>query len=426
MVRSTRTVDHACLAVYATADPERAPLVLGQFCAALACGAYDGGSVWRAVLCRALFPGMPPPVLGGGPDLLCVRRTLDPLFTAVAVVLAAVPSAWVEAAAGGAALTLLRPLCRFQPLPRAGERAAVVEILRLVGWQLPIVITPAGWQRGRPGLRSAAAKHAPPDEPRWIGFANGPGVVGKLTCKLAVALQLRVVLDERRLRRAATVEAALALDCGMRGGPRATDAQVCAGLRTLEAAVPGLWRLPLLSACKEPIWRLWVSGFHKQAALGVPECLCGWRCREEDGPPATAWRAHCFWGCAVAEAVVVAVAAALPAPTPVITCCQVWLLQPPAGVRAGVWAVVAALVVDAMERGCRHLWRITRPRDGVLPPDRTVSVERAGALATMALWDALASFAEGGVMPRGWAGVVGPTHPYVGVADGKLTLNKAS
>ncbi|KAG1661698.1 hypothetical protein FOA52_002034 [Chlamydomonas sp. UWO 241] len=108
------------------------------------------------------------------------------------------------------------------------------------------------------------------------------------------------------------------------------------------------------------------------------------------------------------------------------TCPAVWLLQPPAGVRAGVWAVVAALMADAMERGCRHLWRITRPRDGVLPPDRTVSVERAGALATMHLWDALASFAEGGVMPRGWAGVVGPTHPYVGVVDGKLTLNKAS
>lgn len=205
-----------------------------------------------------------------------------------------------------------------------------------------------------------------------------------------------------------------------------TDARVCAGLRTLEAAVPGLWRLPLLSARKEPIWRLWVSGFHKQAALGVPECPCGWRCREEDGPPATAWRAHCFWGCPVAEAVVVAAAAALPAPTPVITCCQVWLLQPPAGVRAGVWAVVAALVVDAMERGRRHLWRITRPRDGVQPPDRSVAVERAGELATMDLWDALASFAEGGVMPRGWAGVVGPTHPFVGVVDGGLTLNKTS
>ncbi|KAG1656495.1 hypothetical protein FOA52_012495 [Chlamydomonas sp. UWO 241] len=320
MVRSTRTVDHACLRVYAAADPARARLVLGQIRAALACGAYDGGNVWRAVLCRALFPEVPPPV----PDLLCVRRTLDPLFTAVAVVLAALPPAWVEAAAGGAALTVLWPLRHFQPLPQAGERAAVVEILQLVGWKLPSVITPAGWQRGRPGLRSTAAQPAPlpggggaAGEPRWVGFAHGPGVVGKLTCKLAVALQLRAVVDERRVRRAATVEAALALDHGPHGGPRATDAQVFAGLRGLEAAVPTLWRMPLLNARKEPIWRLW-------------------------------------------------------------------------------------------------------------PPARSVAVERAGELATMDLWDALASFAEGGGMPRGWAGVVGPTHPFVGVVDGGLTLNKTS
>ncbi|KAG1676824.1 hypothetical protein FOA52_010333 [Chlamydomonas sp. UWO 241] len=44
-----------------------------------------------------------------------------------------------------------------------------------------------------------------------------------------------------------------ALACFLRTCPA-----VCAGLRTLEAAVPGLWRLPLLSACKEPIWRLWL------------------------------------------------------------------------------------------------------------------------------------------------------------------------
>jgi hypothetical protein len=190
--------------------------------------------------------------------------------------------------------------------------------------------------------------------------------------------------------------------------------------------VPVLWRTPLLNARKEPIWRLWVSGFHKHAALGVPECPCGWRCSEKDGPEATAWRAHCFWGCPVAEAVVVAVAAALPAPTPVVTCCQVWLLQPPAGVRAGVWAVVAALVIDAMERGRRHLWRITRPRAGALPLARTEAVERAGVLATADFWDALASFAEGGVVPRGWKSV-GPTHPFVGVVvGGGLTLNKMS
>ncbi|KAG1653368.1 hypothetical protein FOA52_002025 [Chlamydomonas sp. UWO 241] len=46
-----------------------------------------------------------------------------------------------------------------------------------------------------------------------------------------------------------------ALACFLRTCPA-----VCAGLRTLEAAVPGLWRLPLLSACKEPIWRLWAAG----------------------------------------------------------------------------------------------------------------------------------------------------------------------
>ncbi|KAG1674422.1 hypothetical protein FOA52_012949 [Chlamydomonas sp. UWO 241] len=92
---------------------------------------------------------------------------------------------------------------------------------------------------------------------------------------------------------------------------------VFAGLRGLEAAVPTLWRMPLLNARKEPIWRLW-------------------------------------------------------------------------------------------------------------PPARSVAVERAGELATIDLWDALASFAEGGGMPRGWAGVVGPTPPFVGVVDGGLTLNKTS
>ncbi|KAG1679011.1 hypothetical protein FOA52_013075 [Chlamydomonas sp. UWO 241] len=197
--------------------------------------------------------------------------------------------------------------------------------------------------------------------PRWVGFAYGPGVVGQLTCRLAVELQLRAGVDERRERRAATVEAALALDLGPRGGPRAIDAQVCEGLRGLEAVVSVLWRLPLLNAHKEPIWRL-----------------------------------------------------------------GVWLLQPPAGVHAGVWAVVAALMVDAMERGRRHLWRITCPRDDVLPLPRAVAAERAGALATIDLWDALASFAEGGVVPLGWAAVVGSTHPFVGVVDGGLTLNKTS
>jgi hypothetical protein len=86
------------------------------------------------------------------------------------------------------------------------------------------------------------------------------------------------------VRRAATVEAAPAMDHGPRGGPGATDTQVCAGLHALGAAAPPLWRMPLLNArIKEPIWRLGACGFHK-------------RCREEDGPPATAWRVRTAFG----------------------------------------------------------------------------------------------------------------------------------
>jgi hypothetical protein len=152
MVRNTRTVDHACLVAYAAAAPARAAragaVLRGAGVRRLRRGALPGQ--WRGVLCRALFPDASLPVTWGEPDLLCERRMFDPLYT-VAVVFAALPAAWVEVA-GGAALTVLRPLRQFSPLPKAGERAAVVEILRLVDWQLLSVMTPAGWQRGRPGL----------------------------------------------------------------------------------------------------------------------------------------------------------------------------------------------------------------------------------------------------------------------------------
>ncbi|KAG1670434.1 hypothetical protein FOA52_010170 [Chlamydomonas sp. UWO 241] len=49
-----------------------------------------------------------------------------------------------------------------------------------------------------------------------------------------------------------------------------------------------------------------------------------------------------------------------------------------------------------------------------------------GELATTDLWNGMASFAEGGVVPRGWAAAVGPTQPFIGVVEGGLTLNKTS
>ncbi|KAG1666446.1 hypothetical protein FOA52_015116 [Chlamydomonas sp. UWO 241] len=50
---------------------------------------------------------------------------------------------------------------------------------------------------------------------------------------------------------------------------------VFAGLRGLEAAVPTLWRMPLLNARKEPIWRLWeqpILGAAGPRRCGSPSC----------------------------------------------------------------------------------------------------------------------------------------------------------
>ncbi|KAG1665832.1 hypothetical protein FOA52_005867 [Chlamydomonas sp. UWO 241] len=55
-----------------------------------------------------------------------------------------------------------------------------------------------------------------------------------------------------------------------------------------------------------------------------------------------------------------------------------------------------------MERGRRHMCKRARVTVSC-PWVRTVAVARAEALATIDLWDALASFAEGGMVPSGWA-----------------------
>ncbi|KAG1666964.1 hypothetical protein FOA52_004247 [Chlamydomonas sp. UWO 241] len=102
-------------------------------------------------------------------------------------------------------------------------------------------------------------------------------------------------------------------------------------------------------------------------------------------------------------------------------------------VPAELWGAEAPLWANPLlQLELPTLWRMPllnarkEPIWRLWPPARSVAVERAGELATMDLWDALASFAEGGGLPRGWAGVVGPTHPFVGVVDGGLTLNKTS
>ncbi|KAG1679942.1 hypothetical protein FOA52_007006 [Chlamydomonas sp. UWO 241] len=133
---------------------------------------------------------------------------------------------------------------------------------------------------------AAAASAAAPGGRGWrIGAADGGGNVYHVGAAPPGGHTLAAAAAARSYGLGAKIGAR------QEGAPD-VGAQVFAGLRGLEAAVPTLWRMPLLNARKEPIWRLW-------------------------------------------------------------------------------------------------------------PPARSVAVERAGELATMDLWDALASFAEGGGMPRG-------------------------
>ena len=429
---------------------DRSAAVLPPGNAASALRVAVGEEDWRTALCLCLYGGAPPPMSAQAAALLEVRMESDPLSTAVTSMLAAVPAPWVAAARTELGLGL-RPLSRNPE----GERAAAVEILKLVGWPLPCLVAPEDWERGRPGLRRRAAPPPPllgivakAGEVKWAGFADGPGVVGAMSNKLAVACQLRGVTAERRQLRATTVAASHAMDCAF-GAVPASPAVLLSDMRDLEQAMPGLWRLPLHNACKEPIWRLWVNGLARYGvSAGGPgePCPCSWRPDRSDGPTPDAWRGHRFWECPVAAAVVRCVAAALPPRRegPVVVLCQhIWLLRPPCkGVHAGVWAVVAAVAVAAMERGRRHLWRLAHPcargrAQTALPaPTPADVVARAGDLARVDFWDMLSSFVTGAAggpgvgagpavgagpgvaVPRGWATAVDATHPFIGVEGG--------
>jgi hypothetical protein len=87
----------------------------------LACGAYNGGGVaWRVVLCQALYPAAQP-VLWGVPELLYVRRVINPPQNRVA--LGCCDGCW------SCACPHCSDFTTSSPSPRAGERTAMVRLL---------------------------------------------------------------------------------------------------------------------------------------------------------------------------------------------------------------------------------------------------------------------------------------------------------
>ena len=141
----------------------------------------------------------------------------------------------------------------------------------------------------------------------------------------------------------------------------------------------GLWRL---QECpiqwKETAWRVQVNGVRAAGGHDIPQpCQCGWHppprppaltkaARDEDDRfRALACKAHVFGGCPVAQAVFRILQAGLPPSlAPSLTPPDLWLLrlppsQLPHAVHEGVWSLVCALALHAMQRGHSSLFILT-------------------------------------------------------------------
>lgn len=180
-----------------------------------------------------------------------------------------------------------------------------------------------------------------------------------------------------------------------------------------------VWRVPWENRNKEVLWRLAVNGVAGAGGCDVclrGSCACGGgalteaQIRNRDSTPL---RQHAFWDCPVARAVVRQLQRGLG--NRPLAQWNVWLLQPPPGVRPAVWKVVALAALAAMERGRRALWRLwvqqDRPEEA---RERAAAARGASQEASAAFWMALHDFARGGrsLEGSGWDSV-GHDHPFL-------------
>jgi hypothetical protein len=162
-------------------------------------------------------------------------------------------------------------------------------------------------------------------------------------------------------------------------------------------------------------------------------------------------QSHVFWSCPVAAAVRASISSALPRARH-LPCSALWLLQAPSGVHKGVWSVVCAAAVEAMDWGRRYLWALTRQSEeaeelldptqtlitaffpAVTPPvtqtpavtaedQRAERVRRASHRTVVHFWCLLSDFVQQIYVPDEWRGFPA-THPFIGIQgeDAQATL----
>ena len=280
----------------------------------------------------------------------------------------------------------------------------------------------------------------------------GPG----LTVRSATALQLAPVHAARHACHLHYAQAAMQHSTPDQPCVTVPD-DVCAfAASQLQSHMRWLWRLRWDNKYKEILWRLTVNGVPAAGGHDISfksPCVCGWVGPRTTGPGANAQasafalRAHAFWECPVAKAVIGELARALPGHE--IRCRHVWLLSPPtdAGLHGTVWAVVAMTALSAIARGRAMLWCVghegpldtvdSEPHQSLIsdffptiraraPPAPSPScVERVARHTAAKFWLMLQDFVHYAVPPPDWVGNSVPTdHPFIGVsAEGRLLLN---
>ena len=249
-----------------------------------------------------------------------------------------------------------------------------------------------------------------------------------LTVGLATQLQLRPVAEMRiRLHADFALEARHSQP--LAPPAQADQTQVRDAAAGVQATLARLWKIKWERENKETLWRLAVDGIPLRGNThlhGLQPERCGCGGYGGPGPQPTSPRAHHFWGCPVAQAVVQQISAHVPSP---VSQAHVWLVEAPAGIQQCVWDIVAPAALTAMEKarvglraasnhttgGAAGQATATASAQGIPPP-----VEVAKARAVLEFWQRIRSFAALGVPRKGWDGV-GPDHPILSVHEGHLT-----
>ena len=255
---------------------------------------------------------------------------------------------------------------------------------------------------------------------RHVGWQHGRLVVpaAQLTVRTATALQM----DHARRRQRHGQFAQLAAQLSQEPAPRAAEAA-----DSVTKLWPLLWSVRCRNGTKEVFWRLAANALPTADRIPTAApCVCD----AADPPQCT--RAHIFWHCPMARAVVTAVqqelqawrqrqqqpaAAAAAAEAPRLRAADIWLARPSPGVFGGVWRLVCLCVVYA----CDSASRTAYAGQGAL------GHAGIGRRAVAVFWAQLQHFCQLGMASAAWRqrAAEGPFVRFCRVSDSWVVVRLA-